>query len=92
MDRVNSHTFVQHGARLLVRDRIESRGRGDRRRRLMSSFAALCLNAFFVWLVFPFLECRRELAVALRHYFGECRCGMRFYRCPELTSAPRPRD
>jgi hypothetical protein len=26
MDRVNSHTLVQHGARLLVRDRIESRG------------------------------------------------------------------
>jgi hypothetical protein len=57
----------------------------------MRPIAALYLNAFFVWLVFPFLECRHELAVALRHYFGECRCGMRFYRCPELTSAPRPR-
>ena len=58
----------------------------------MSPIAALCLNAFFVWLVFPFLEYRHELAVALRHYFGECRCGMLLYRCPERTSAPRPRD
>jgi hypothetical protein len=73
----------------------------------MSPFATLCLNAFFVWLVFPFFEYRRELVIALRHYFGWCRCEqkkapiisaallknrMRFYRCPELTSAPRPRD
>ena len=57
----------------------------------MSPIAALCLNAFFVWLVFPFLECRHERAVVLRQYSGECRCGMLFYRSPELTSASRPR-
>jgi hypothetical protein len=28
----------------------------------MSPFAALCLNAFFVWLAFPIVEYRRELA------------------------------
>ena len=55
----------------------------------MSSFAALCLNLFFVWLAFPIVEYRRELAIALRHYFHECLCGKRFCRCPELTSAPR---
>jgi hypothetical protein len=56
----------------------------------MSSTAAIWFNAFFVWLTFPIVEYRRELAIALRHYFHECPCGKRFYRCPELTNATRP--
>ena len=55
----------------------------------MSPVAAIWFNAFCVWLVFPAVEYRRELAVALRHYLGWCMCGRRFYSCPELTSAPR---
>ena len=57
----------------------------------MSPFAALCLNAFFVWLGFPIVEYRRELAVLLRHYLRECGCGTRFHRCPELARALRGR-
>jgi hypothetical protein len=51
----------------------------------MSPLATLALNGFFVWLAFPVVEYRRELGVALRHYFHECHCGKRWHRCPELA-------
>ena len=56
----------------------------------MNPLAALCLNAFFVWLAFPIVEYRRELAVALRHYFQQCECGKRWHRCPELARVRVP--
>jgi hypothetical protein len=51
----------------------------------MSPLATLIFNAFFVWLAFPLVEYRRELDIALRHYFHECGCGKRWHRCPELA-------
>jgi len=49
------------------------------------NLAILIVDAFFVWLIFPIVEYRRELAVALAHYFNQCECGTRWHRCPELA-------